>query len=201
MTAWVALEAGGHWIDWLGKGKIMQYSVGDKVVHPHRGPGRIVDVERQQFLEEAKRYYVIEMPARSLTVRIPVRRVDEVGLRPAMSREKIASVLDILHAKPHLLPTDHKERQENVREKIHTAHPIPMAEAVRDLTWRGRSAHLTKTDSELLKTVQDFLAAEMALASDTEVSEANDTIELAMTGNMDAMVARERRERERTGPV
>jgi CarD family transcriptional regulator len=176
----------------------MQYSVGDKVVHPHRGPGRIVDVERQQFLEEAKRYYVIDMPTRSLTVRIPVRRVDEVGLRPAMSRENVARVLDILHAKPHLLPTDHKERQENVREKIHAAHPIPMAEAVRDLTWRGRSAHLTKTDSELLKTVQNFLAAEMALASDTEVSEANDTIELAMTDNMDAMVARERRERERS---
>jgi len=65
-------------------------------------------------------------------------------------------------------------------------------------TWRGRSAHLTKTDSELLKLVQDFLAAEMALASDIEVSEANETIELALTGSMDAMMERQRRERERT---
>jgi len=183
------------------KGEIMQFSVGDKVVHPHRGPGRIIDVERQQFLEELKRYYVIDMPTRSLTVRIPVRRVDEVGLRLAMTREKVARVLDILHARPSLLPTDHKERQENVREKIYMANPIPMAEAVRDLTWRGRSAHLTKTDSELLKLVQDFLAAEMALASDTEVSEANETIELALTDNMNAMVERERRERERTDPA
>jgi CarD family transcriptional regulator len=175
------------------EGEIMQFSVGDKVVHPHRGPGRIVDVERQQILEEAKRYYVIDMPASAMTVRIPVRKVDEVGLRPAMTRDKFARVLDILHARPRRLPKDYKERQETVRERIQTSRPIPMAEAVRDLTWRRRTAHLTKTDSELLKAVQDFLAAEMALVSDTEVSEANEAIELALTDNMDAMVERERR--------
>lgn len=175
------------------EGEIMQFSVGDKVVHPHRGPGRIVDVERQQILEEAKRYYVIDMPASAMTVRIPVRKVDEVGLRPAMTRDKFARVFDILHARPRRLPKDYKERQETVRERIQTSRPIPMAEAVRDLTWRRRTAHLTKTDSELLKAVQDFLAAEMALVSDTEVSEANEAIELALTDNMDAMVERERR--------
>jgi CarD family transcriptional regulator len=173
----------------------MQFSVGDKVVHPRRGPGRIVGVERQEFLEEAKRYYVIDMPANSMTVRIPVRRVDEVGLRPAMSSKKLARVMEILHAKPRTLPADYKERQEQVREKIQTARPIPMAEAVRDLTWRGRSEHLTKTDSELLKLVQDFLAAEMALSSGVEVSEANETIEVALAANMDDMLERRRLKR------
>ena len=168
----------------------MHFSIGDKVVHPHRGPGRIIDVERQEFLAEAKRYYVIDMAGSTLTVRIPVRREDDVGLRPAMTQEKVARVLDTLHDSPRTLPTDHKERQASVREKLQTARPIPMAEAVRDLTWRGRSEHLTKTDSELLKVVQDFLAAEMALASDTDVSEANETIESTLTDAMDAIVAR-----------
>ena len=165
----------------------MQFSIGDKVVHPRRGPGRIVDVERQSFLDEAKRYYVIDMPASALTVRIPVRRVDEVGLRPAMTRKKLARVLEILHGRPRGLPADHKERQERVRERVQTARPIRMAEAVRDLTWHGRMAHLTKTDAELLKTVQDFLAAEIALASDTQVSEANETIEIALNGASDSV--------------
>ncbi len=174
----------------------MQFSVGDKVVHPHRGPGRIVDVVRQEFLEEEKRYYVIDMPASSMTVRIPVRRVEEVGLRPAMSREKIARVLDTLHGRPRRLPADYKERQEQVRETIQAARPIAMAETVRDLTWHGRSEHLTKTDSELLKLLQDFLAEEMALASDTEVTETNERIEQAMAATMDAMAERERRKRQ-----
>jgi len=174
----------------------MQFSVGDKVVHPHRGPGRIVDVVRQEFLEEEKRYYVIDMPASAMIVRIPVRRVEEVGLRPAMNLEKIASVLETLHGKPRRLPADYKERQEQVREAIQEARPILMAETVRDLTWHGRSEHLTKTDAELLKLVQEFLAEEMALASDTEVTEANDRIEQAMAATMDAMAERERRMRQ-----
>ncbi len=174
----------------------MQFSVGDKVVHPRRGPGRIIGVEQQQFLEEAKRYYVIDMPAQSMIVRIPVRRVDDVGLRLAMTSEKLAKVMEILHATPSALPTDYKERQEQVREKIETAHPIPMAEAVRDLTWRGRSAHLTKTDTELLRVVQDFLAAEIALASETEISEATETIEHALAATMDAMLEQDRRQRK-----
>lgn len=165
----------------------MRFSVGDKVVHPRRGPGRIVDVERQVFLDEAKQYYVIDMPTGALTLRIPVRRVDEVGLRLAMSGEKLARVLDILHGRPDGLPANHKERQRMVKERILTAHPIPMAEAVRDLTWHGWSAHLTRTDSELLKTLQDFLAAEIALASDTKVSEANETIRSALAVALDAM--------------
>ena len=165
----------------------MQFSIGDKVVHPRRGPGRIVGVERQEFLDEAKQYHVIDMPVGALTVRIPVRRVDEVGLRPAMTDEKLARVLDILHGRPRGLPSDYKDRQQWVRERIHMAHPIPMAEAVRDLTWHGWSAHLTRTDSELLKTLQDFLAAEIALASDTKVSEANETIQSALAVALDAM--------------
>lgn len=173
----------------------MQFAVGDKVVHPRRGPGRIIGVERQEFLEEAKRYYVIDMPANAMTVRIPVRRVDEVGLRPAMNPEKLARVMEILHGKPRTLPADYKERQEQVREQIQTARPIPMAKAVRDLTWRGRSEHLTKTDSELLKLVQDFLAAEMALASGTDVSEANQTIESALAATMDVLLERRRRKK------
>lgn len=171
----------------------MQFSVGDKVVHPRRGPGQIVDVEQQEFLDEPRRYYVIDMPAKSMTVRVPVRRVDDVGLRPAMTREKLAKVMEILHARPRVLPADYKERQEEVREKLHTAHPIPMAEAVRDLTWRGRSAHLTKTDTDLLRLVQDFLASEIALTSGTEISEAIETIEDALAATMDAMLERQRK--------
>lgn len=176
----------------------MQFSVGDKVVHPRRGPGRIIDVVRQEFLEEEKRYYVIDMPTSAMIVRIPVRKVEDVGLRPAMSHEKVARVLDTLHKKPRQLPADYKERQEQVRETIQAARPIPMAEVVRDLTWRERSEHLTKTDAELLRLVQDFLAGEMALATDTKVEEANERIEQAMDATMDAMAERERRKQQLT---
>jgi CarD family transcriptional regulator len=158
----------------------MRFSVGDEVVHPHRGPGRIVDVERKEFIGQEKRYYVIEIPFDEMTVHVPVGKVEEVGLRPAMTRAKVARVLDTLRSKPYQLAKNYKERQETVWEKLRTGRPVATAEAVRDLTWHGQRANLTKKDSELLQRGQDFLAAEMALVSDIDISEANERIESAL---------------------
>jgi CarD family transcriptional regulator len=158
----------------------MRFSVGDEVVHPHRGPGRIVDLERKELTGEEKRYYVIEISFEEMTVHVPVGRVDEVGLRPAMPRARVTRVLDALSSKPHQLAKNYKERQETVREKLATGRPVPTAEAVRDLTWHGQHANLTQKDSELLQRGQDLLAAEMALVSDIGFSEANERIESAL---------------------
>jgi CarD family transcriptional regulator len=179
----------------------MQFSIGDKIVHPHRGPGRIIDVERKKFIEKEKRYYVIEIPTYEMIVHVPVRKVADLGMRPAMHRAKVARVLETLRSKPHRLPQDHKERQESVWEKIKTGRPIATAEAVRDLAWRRHSAHLTKKDSELLQRGQDFLAAEMALVLDTDVSETNKSIESALDIAMVTMAERERRQQQLAGTI
>lgn len=155
----------------------MQFTVGDKVVHPHHGPGRITAIERKQFLGEAKRYYVIEIPTQDLTVYVPRRQVDNIGIRPAMSQARLARVMATLRSRPATLPEDYKERQEKVWEKLKTSQPIPVAEVVRDLAWRERHAHLTKKDAEYLQRAQEFLAAEMALLSGSEISEASKTID------------------------
>lgn len=155
----------------------MQFTVGDKVVHPHHGPGRITAIERKQFLDEAKRYYVIEIPTQDLTVYVPRRQVDNIGIRPAMSQTRLARVMATLRSRPATLPEDYKERQEIVWEKLKTSQPIPVAEVVRDLAWRERHAHLTKKDAEYLQRAQEFLAAEMALLSGSEISEASQTID------------------------
>ena len=60
----------------------MPFSVGDKVVHPHHGPGWIAGIEHRELLDGTKRYYVIEVPGQRLTVHIPVGKVDEVGAGP-----------------------------------------------------------------------------------------------------------------------
>jgi len=158
----------------------MMFSIGDKVVHPYHGPGRITNLEEKDMPNGAKEYYVIDIPIRDLTVYVPLKRMDELGVRMAMPRTKVTGVLKTLQSKPNLLPKDYKERQEEVWEKLKTGRPTLIAETVRDLSWRKARAHLTKRDSELLKRGQDLLAAEMALVSGIEVSEATEQIEAVL---------------------
>lgn len=149
----------------------MQFSVGDKVVHPHYGPGRVTRIEHREILNGKKRYYVIEIPQGALTVYVPRRKMDEVGVRAAMSRAKLRSVLDKLGSRPRRLPEDYKERQEEIWEKLKTGRVMALAETVRDLTWHEQRAHLTKKDSEFLAQGTRRLAAEMALVLGTEVAD------------------------------
>ncbi|MCL7451764.1 MAG: hypothetical protein M8467_01815 [Anaerolineae bacterium] len=168
------------------RSKNMQYSVGDKVVHPYHGPGQIIGVERKELIDEAKRYYVIQIPVQDLTVYVPRRTVDEVGVRPAMSRAKLSRVIETLKGRPRHLPPDHKDRQELVWEKLKTGNVMQLAEVVRDLIWHKELAHLTKKDGDYLDRGRSLLAAEMALVSDSDIDEAermiNDTLAASVAG-------------------
>ena len=158
----------------------MEFAVGDKVVHPYHGPGIITSVEQKSFVEGQERYYVIEIPDQGLTLHIPQHRIGMAGVRPAVSDEQLRQVLDTLRSKPVQLPPDHKERQEQVWEKLKTNEPFQVAETVRDLMWHQQQAHLTKKDTEYLDRARKMLAAEVALVDGREIAEANRTIETIM---------------------
>jgi RNA polymerase-interacting CarD/CdnL/TRCF family regulator len=97
----------------------------------------------------------------------------------------------MLGGKPHPLPENYKERQEQIGAQLRTGWVMQLARVVRDLTWHRERAHLTKTDSDRLKQGRDLLAAEMALASGDAVSDASKLIQSTMTAAMASTPNRE----------
>jgi CarD family transcriptional regulator len=159
---------------------MMPFAVGDKVVHPHHGPGWVRDIEHKEFMEGPEHYYVIEIPDQGLILYIPKHRIAETGVRSAMKPAQLKRMLKTLSSGPEPLPGDYKERQEQVWEKLRTGLPLEVAEAVRDLTWYQHDAHLTKKDTDYLDRGRKLLAAEMALVSDIDIAEATKTIEATL---------------------
>jgi CarD family transcriptional regulator len=162
----------------------MQFSVGDKVVHPHHGPGWIAGIERRELLDGAKRYYVIEIPGPGLTVHLPVDRASEMGMRMAMSQVRFPRVLSMLRGKPRLLPTDWKAREQQIDAQIKSRQVMQLARVVRNLSWHRHRAYLTRTDYALLRQGRDLLAAEMALVSGDDLSATNQLIEATVAAAM-----------------
>ena len=155
----------------------MEFSVGDRVVHPHHGPGRITGVNRREFLDGNKLYFEIEIPSRELSVFLPRETMKEIGVRPAMTRARLPRVLTMLKSQPRRLPQAFKERQEEVWERLKTGRVAQLAEVVRDLTWHEAREHLTKKDTAQLAQGKSRLAAEMALVSGAEVSDMENMID------------------------
>jgi RNA polymerase-interacting CarD/CdnL/TRCF family regulator len=90
-------------------------------------------------------------------------------------------VLGMLRSRPHLLPNDYRERQEQIGAQLKTGRVMQLARVVRDLTWHRKLAHLTKTDTDCLKQGRELLAAEMALVSGEAISDTSKLIEATMT--------------------
>jgi CarD family transcriptional regulator len=170
----------------------MGFSVGDKVMHPSFGAGQITGEEHRELVDGFKHYYVITVVGGRSTAYIPIRKMDELGVRLVMSSGKLAQVLGTLQSVPSRLSNEYRERQERVQEKLETGLPVLVAETIRDLTWRKKRRHLTNRDEALLKRGRERLAAEMALATDAEVYEVHEMID----GTLRTALAREFDEQE-----
>ncbi len=178
----------------------MQFSVGDVVVHPHHGPGTITGVERRELLDGKKLYYEIQIPAQELSVFLPQKTMQDMGVRPAISRARLPRVLEKLRSQPRELPKDFKERQAEIWEQIRTGMVMQLAEAVRDLVWHENREHLTKKDTEYLAKGKTRLAAEMALVTGEPVSDTEGLIDETLSAAVTRRVERELR-RQRLAQV
>lgn len=158
----------------------MQFSVGDKVMYPKIGAGQIMGVDHRELVQGFKHYYVIQIFTTGATAYVPVRKMDELGVRLVMSQAKLAQVLYTLRDVSRVLSKDYRQRQEQIREKLGTGRPIPIAEVVRDLTWRGEHGRLTKKDQDLLAQGRELLATEMAMATDMEIFATQGMIDAAL---------------------
>jgi CarD family transcriptional regulator len=163
---------------------MMQFSIGDKVVHPIHGSGLVTAVEHQELVEGFEHYYVVEIAGKGLTVFVPMRKVDELGVRPASSHAELDHILRMLNGKPHGLPEDHKRRQSRIQEKLISGSLVQVTEVVRDLAWHKQLDHLTRADSRLLDQGRDLLASEMALVTDSAVDDVHQVIDAALARGM-----------------
>jgi CarD family transcriptional regulator len=162
------------------------FEIGDKVVHPSHGAGMVVDIKEKNLLKEVGYYYVIDLVAYDGIVMVPVDNVQGIGLRRVSGRRIISRAMNILASTPDTLPSDFKERQARVKEKLKTGNLIKITEVVRNLAGRNRQKGLTMADSRLYQRAQAFLASEVALAKGIELQEAMRQLQTALSDEQPA---------------
>jgi RNA polymerase-interacting CarD/CdnL/TRCF family regulator len=147
------------------------FHIGDPVIHPDYGPGRVINIEQVSCLGAGKRYYEIELLDETGTqVWVPVPGAEESGLRAPVSVARLKQMWRALSARPEPLPHEHKERYAQIDPKLHSGDPIQLAEALRDLAWRRcQEGKLTKRGSDLYEHAIKKLAGELAVILDKGV--------------------------------
>jgi CarD family transcriptional regulator len=146
-------------------------------VHPYHGAGIVASVERSDLVDEFSRYYVIELAAAQMRLMVPVRTAEEIGLRRVLGLDHWPAILDILDGDADHLPDDFKARQTQIHERLKEGTAEALARIVRDMAYRGRDRTYSPTEQRLYDQARSMLGSELALAKDTGVEQALDTID------------------------
>lgn len=148
------------------------FEVGDKVVHPTHGAGVVASIEERQLVDEFHTYYVINLAASDMTLMVPVRTAEQIGLRPVARPAQVAAIYETLSSIPQELVNDFKQRQAALAEQLKSGDILDVARVVRDLHWRNAEHPLSPTESRQLDSAKQQLASELSLAEDIEVEKA-----------------------------
>ncbi|MEK9797429.1 MAG: CarD family transcriptional regulator, partial [Alphaproteobacteria bacterium] len=115
------------------KNEKLEFSVNDFVVYPTHGVGQVTGVENYEIAGEKLRLFVISFERERMTLKVPITKVKESGLRKLSSRKVIDNALKTLKGRVRIKRTMWSRRAQEYEAKINSGDAVAIAEVVRDL--------------------------------------------------------------------
>ena len=109
------------------------FDVGDYVVYPKHGVGRVVELQKSEIAGMALELYVLRFEKERMTLRVPTNKAESVGMRKLSSDKTMREALATLKGKPKVKRTMWSRRAQEYEAKINSGDLVSIAEVVRDL--------------------------------------------------------------------
>ncbi|HSL94389.1 MAG TPA: CarD family transcriptional regulator [Thermoleophilia bacterium] len=148
------------------------YSVGDNVVYPCHGAGKIVRIASREVRGRRRDYITIQILHDRMTVMIPVENAERAGLRKVIAAEAVDEVLEMLRGGAPAMPEKWHARAKCAQEKLGTGDILQVAEVVRDLTLRAAGKVLSPGEKQMFDKAGKILASELMYACELSAEEA-----------------------------
>lgn len=162
------------------------FQVHDNLIHPKFGACTVTKTTTKKILGKLEECLVLnplfENPTR-LTITIPLRSVDRVGLRRPLDRQTRQEIKKLLGSRPNEEVLKTQTSTPLIKEKIHSGEVIKIAEALRDLFFKNRvenGKYSNVNRRAMYKKAFKMLASELAISQQTSVDEAGTWISVAL---------------------
>jgi len=141
--------------------KALAFDVGDYVVYPKHGVGRVVELQNEEIAGMKLELYVLRFEKERMTLRVPVNKVEAIGMRKLSSDKTLREALDTLKGKPKVKRTMWSRRAQEYEAKINSGDPLAIAEVVRDLHRNSGQPDQSFSERQIYEAALDRLAAEL----------------------------------------
>jgi CarD family transcriptional regulator len=156
------------------------FTVGDYVVYPHHGAATIIKREKIEFDGEKQEYFVLEIATDQLTVRVPVGKAVDLGVRPVISQNKARQVFRTFKEEPQEAGKNWSRWYKLLTEKINSGDIFQVAEVVRDLTYAQQIKGISPALKRMLAKARLIIISELRFALDLDEEEAVKKLDRAL---------------------
>ena len=160
--------------------KNIEFNIGEIVVYPKHGVGEIVSIENMEISSIKTQFYVVKMEQAKLTIRVPLDKKEEVGLRKISSKKIIEEVFSILKLKPKIRRIMWSRRAQEYDAKIFSGDPIKIGEVVRDLYRKNSQPEQSYSERQMFQVALERLAREVAAVEKNDYFQATEKIETTL---------------------
>ena len=145
------------------------FKVGDKAVYPGQGVGEVEGIQHEEIMGQRLSFYVLRILDNGMKIKIPINKVNSVGLRDVISEEQAKKVYKILRQKDVSVDaTTWNRRYREYMEKIKTGSVFEIAEVLRDLYLLKYDKDLSFGERKMFDTARSLLIKELAIAKNCD---------------------------------
>src|SRR6185437_5091306 len=167
----------------------IEFELGDHVVYPHHGAGKVLKKEEMEILGERREYLTIKILHNDMTVRVPTENAALAGLRRVIDEETVNKVLDVLRDEVSEMPKNWNRRFKHNRDKIKTGDIYELAEVVRNLSLRESEKGLSTGEKQMFTRTKKILASELMYALDKDEEEAESYLDELLAASASSQLA------------
>jgi CarD family transcriptional regulator len=138
------------------------FDVGDYVVYPKHGVGRVIELQKQEIAGMHLELYVLRFEKEKMTLRVPTNKVESVGMRKLSSDKTMQEALYTLKGKPKVKRTMWSRRAQEYEAKINSGDLASIAEVVRDLFRAEDQPEQSYSERQIFEAAISRLARELA---------------------------------------
>ena len=104
-----------------------EFRPGDLVVYPTHGVGEILGIENQEIAGHELTLFVISFEKDRMTLRVPVSKAKDSGLRRLSSRKQMDVALKTLKGRSRVRRVMWSRRAQEYEAKINSGDPVSIA--------------------------------------------------------------------------
>ena len=153
------------------------FNTGDFVVYPTHGVGKILGIEDQEIAGYQLNVFVVHFDKDRMTLRVPVGKAKNSGLRRLSTRKEMDIALAKLKGRSRAKRTMWSRRAQEYEAKINSGDPGSIAEVVRDLYRNVGQPEQSYSERQIYQAALDRLVREFAAVENIDEASAVKRVE------------------------